>query len=136
MLVLVVEIAGALSRRRRCGRCRGIAYAHVAALPTYQRELDAWAQNCHENFENRAALVGAEVARIEGRFLDAERLYEEAIESAHAQGFIHIEALACEAAARFYAARTFNRIADTYLREDRYRYFTWGADGKVRQPHC
>jgi C4-dicarboxylate-specific signal transduction histidine kinase len=38
-----------------------------------------WAENCPENFANRAALVGAEMARLEGRELDVERLYEEAI---------------------------------------------------------
>src|SRR4029077_18955614 len=85
------------------------------------------------NFENRAALVEAEVARLEDRPLDAERLYETAIRSAHAQGFIHNAAIASEAAARFYAARGFTRIADTYLREARYGYLSWGADGKVRQ---
>ena len=37
-------------------------------------------------FENRAALVGAEIARIEGRMLDAQELYERAIRSAHANG--------------------------------------------------
>jgi PAS domain S-box-containing protein len=124
----------ALAHALRCDSASAdVRYAHVAALATHQRELDTWAQHCPENFANRAALVGAEVARIEGRFLDAERLYEEAIESAHAHGFIHVEAIACEAAAHFYAARRFNRIADAYLREARYGYFTWGADGKVRQ---
>jgi hypothetical protein len=40
----------------------------------HHRQLEIWAANCPENFENRAALVGAEIARIEGRELDAERL--------------------------------------------------------------
>ena len=48
-------------------------------------------------------------------------------------GFIHNEALANELAARFYAARGFERIAHAYLREARYCYLRWGADGKVRQ---
>ena len=39
-------------------------------------------RHCPENFENRAALVGAEIARIEGRELDAMHLYEQAIRSA------------------------------------------------------
>jgi hypothetical protein len=43
--------------------------------------------NCPENFENRAALVGAEIARIEGRALDAMELYEQAIRSARAKQF-------------------------------------------------
>ena len=71
---------------------------------------------------HRAALVGAEIARIEGRPLDAMDLYERAIASARANGFIHNEALACELAARFYAARGFETIANAYLREARSCY--------------
>src|SRR5262249_38958835 len=71
--------------------------------------------------------------RIEGRDLDAMRLYEQAIRSAQANGFVHNEAVAWEVAARFYAARGVHKIADTYLRDARYCYLRWGADGKVRQ---
>ena len=80
---------------------------HFEALTAHHRQLEVWAENCPENFENRAALVGAEIARIEGRELDAERLYEQAIRSSRANGFVHNEALANELAARFYAARGF-----------------------------
>jgi predicted ATPase/signal transduction histidine kinase len=97
------------------------------------RKLKLWADHCPENFLNRYALVSAEVARIEGRALDAERLYEEAIRSAHANGFVHNEGLAHELASRFYRARGFDRIADLYLREARACYARWGADGKVKQ---
>ncbi|HTD54893.1 MAG TPA: AAA family ATPase, partial [Silvibacterium sp.] len=103
------------------------------ALAAHQRQLEIWAEHCPETFENRAALVGAEIARIEGRVIDAEGLYERAIRSAHANGFIHNEAVAYEVAARFYAARGFEKIAHAYLREARYCYLRWGADGKVRQ---
>ena len=106
---------------------------HFEALADHHRQLEIWAENCPENFENRAALVGAEIARIEGRALDAEQLYEQAIRSAHTNGFVHNEALAYEVAARFYAARGFEKIAHAYLREARYCYLRWGADGKVRQ---
>ena len=106
---------------------------HFDALAEHQKRLVQWAENCPDNFENRAALVGAEIARLEGRTLDAETLYEQAIRSAHANGFVHNEALAYEVAARFYAARGFQRFADSYFREARYSYLRWGADGKVRQ---
>jgi PAS domain S-box-containing protein len=92
-----------------------------------------WAENCPENFENRAALVGAEIARLEGRVLDAERLYEQAIGSARASGFVHNEGLSHEVAARFYEARGFRRIAEAYLQDARDCYARWGAIGKVRQ---
>ncbi|WP_438037256.1 ATP-binding protein [Sorangium sp. So ce204] len=97
------------------------------------RKLKLWADNCPENFQSRYALVSAEVARIEGRDLDGMRLYEEAIRSARDSGFVHNEALAYELASRFYRARGFERIADTYLREARSCYVRWGADGKVKQ---
>ncbi|MBV8413883.1 MAG: histidine kinase, partial [Verrucomicrobia bacterium] len=106
---------------------------HFEALAAHHRQLQVWAENCPENFENRAALVAAEIARIEGRELDAERLYEQAIHSARANGFVHNEALANEVAARFYAARGFKKIAHAYLRDARYCYLRWGADGKVQQ---
>src|SRR5262249_9162140 len=86
-----------------------------------------------DNFENRAALVGAEIARIDGRDLDAEHLYEKASRSARANGFVHNEALAKELAGRFYSARGFDRIAETYLRDAWDCYLRWGADGKATQ---
>ena len=61
------------------------------------------------------------------------RLYEEAIRLAREHGFVQNEGLANELAARFYAARGFETIADAYLRNARSCYLRWGADGKVRQ---
>jgi len=106
---------------------------HLEALTAHHKQLEIWAEHCPENFENRVALAAAEIARIEGRVVDAEGLYERAIRSARVNGFIHNEAVAYEVAARFYAARDLDTIADTYLREARYCYLRWGADGKVRQ---
>jgi PAS domain S-box-containing protein len=106
---------------------------HQEALAAHHRQLQIWAEHCPENFENRAALVGAEIARLEGRDFDAERLYEQAIRSARANGFVHNEALAYEVAARFYAACGFDEIARLYLRNARSCYVRWGAVGKVTQ---
>src|SRR5262249_13374203 len=103
------------------------------ALAAHQKQHETWAKNCPENFESRLALVGAEIARIEGRVLEAEQLYERAIRSAHSNGFVNNEAIAYELAARFYAARGFHKFADAYLLEARYCYQRWGADGKVAQ---
>jgi len=106
---------------------------HFDALAEHHKRLAEWAENCPENFENRAALVGAEIARIEGRELDAERLYERAIRSARTNGFVHNEALAYERASAFYRTRGLNEFADRYLSNARQGYLRWGADGKVRQ---
>jgi signal transduction histidine kinase len=103
------------------------------ALAADHKQIVMWAENCPENFGNRAALIAAEIARIEGRELDAEKLYEKAIQSAREHGFVHHEAIAHEVAARFYFARGFETIAYAYLRNARYCYLRWGALGKVRQ---
>jgi PAS domain S-box-containing protein len=106
---------------------------HLDAMAAHLRQLEVWARHCPENFENRAALVGAEIARIENREPDAMRLYEKAIRSSRTSGFVNNEALAYERASTFYRARGFDQFADTYLRNARACYAAWGADGKVRQ---
>jgi PAS domain S-box-containing protein len=125
---------GALAHAASCDGASPIQYAqHVEALTAYRKQLVQWREHCPENFQNRTLLVEAELARLEGRKLDAEGLYEEAIRSARENGFVHNEALANELAARFYAARGLETISHAYLRNARYGYFRWGADGKVRQ---
>ncbi|MBN3761556.1 AAA family ATPase [Burkholderia sp. Ac-20365] len=108
-------------------------HGHIDAMARHRKQLEVWALHCPENFENRAALVGAEMARIEGNIDDAEKLYDLAIRSARANGFVHNEAIACQAASRFYAARGLAQIADMYLRNARHAYVQWGAKGKVKQ---
>ena len=106
---------------------------HARALAEHHQRLAFWAENCAENFTSRAVLVGAEIARLDGQELEAERLYERAIRAAREQGFIQNEGLAYELAARFYAARGFEAFADLYLRSAWHCYQRWGAAGKVRQ---
>ena len=123
--------AGASSHTTSAGVDRNCE--HRKALLVHLQQMQVWAEACPQNFENRAALMRAELARMEGRHLDAQRQYDRAIQSARDQGFIHHEALACETAARFYRAQGFGDIADMYLTSARDGYLRWGADGKVRQ---
>jgi PAS domain S-box-containing protein len=128
------DFYGALARAACCiSATTGQNSEHFDALKEHHRQLEIRAERCPENLEDRAALAGAERARLEGRTLDAERLYEQAIRSARANGFVHNEALACETAARFYSARGFEDIAEMYLARARDGYLRWGADGKARQ---
>jgi PAS domain S-box-containing protein len=125
---------GALSRAALCDSApAGERQQHLDAIAAHHKQLQLWAENCPENFENRAALVGAEIAHLEGRELDAEHLYEQAIRSARENDFVHNEAIANELAARFYEARGFKTISHAYLQKARYCYSRWGATGKVRQ---
>jgi PAS domain S-box-containing protein len=135
----VLELAdyhlyGALSHAACCeAEFPARSQEHLEALTGHHKQLVEWAEICPENFHHRAALVGAEIARIEGRELDAERAYEAAIQSARTCDFVHNEALCNELAARFYAGRGFETVAEAYLRKARYGYLRWGADGKVVQ---
>ncbi|MFM0004945.1 AAA family ATPase [Paraburkholderia dipogonis] len=125
---------GALARAAHCDSVSADERPrHLEALSAHQRQLETWANNCPENFTNRAALIAAEIARLERHDSDAMRLYEQAIRSAREHHFVHNEAIAYERASAFYRTRGFETIADTYMRKARDCFARWGADGKVRQ---
>ena len=114
--------------------------ASAVAQEQYRRLLDEkasrlriWAEHSPENYRNRYALVSAEIARIEGRDVDAMRSYEEAVRSARESGFLHNEAIASELAGRFYMAADLETNGYAHLRNARACFALWGGDGKVRQ---
>ena len=112
------------------------ALERSAALRTLEEtaaELANWAQHCPENYATRHTLVAAELARLQGQELPAERLYEEAIAAARVGALGHQEALACERAAAFHRSRGMVRIADAYLADAHAAYARWGATAKLRQ---
>jgi predicted ATPase/signal transduction histidine kinase len=100
-------------------------------LYDHYEQLQYWADHCPANFLHKSTLVAAEIARIEGRDLEAMRLYEQSIKSAHEYEFVQYEALAYELAAKFYLSQEFEAIAKTYFQEARNAYLRWGATGKV-----
>ena len=102
-------------------------------LALHCEQLQEWTENYPPTFGDKHALVSAEIARLEGRDLDAMRLYEEAIQSARENGFVHHEGIAHEVAAGFYLARSSTTAGYAHLNEARNCFARWGADGKVRQ---
>ncbi|NPT56109.1 trifunctional serine/threonine-protein kinase/ATP-binding protein/sensor histidine kinase [Paraburkholderia elongata] len=128
------HLYAALCRAACCAPMGPDPYAkHREALSAHGKQLRAWAENCPQNFEDRAVLVEAEIARIEDRLPEAMDLYERAIRSARSNGFVQNEALSYELAARCYAARGLEEIAHLYLGNARRAWLRWGAYGKVRQ---
>lgn len=124
---------GALCLAACCSSATPDESGYLEKIHAHHSQIRAWQRNCPANFEHRAALVGAEIARIEGRETEAMRLYERAILAAEANGFVHHKATACELAANFYGARGFDKIAQMYLRDAHHCYLLWGADAKVGQ---
>lgn len=108
---------------------------HIDAMHAHRVRMAVWAGACPENFSGRAALVGAELARVqgEGHELEALRLYDTAIRAASEYGFVQNEALANELAATFYSDRGLSTIAASHLSSARDCYLRWGAHRKVLQ---
>ena len=96
-------------------------------------KLKLWSDSCPGNYANRFELVSAEIARIEGRDMDAMRHYEAAIRSARENGFVQNEALANELAGLFYTVRGLATNAAAHLQNARAQYLRWGAFAKVTQ---
>jgi PAS domain S-box-containing protein len=102
-------------------------------LVAHREQLREWAENYPPTFGDKHTLVSAEIARLEGREVEAMRLYEEAIRAARENGFVQNEGLANELAAQLYLKRGIDKVAHSYLRDARYCYLRWGALGKVKQ---
>jgi PAS domain S-box-containing protein len=102
-------------------------------LTAHLNQLSDWAGQCSTTFLDKHALVSAELARIEGRDLDAMRFFEQAIQYAREGGLTHGEAIASEVAAKFYFDRGFEIAGEAHLRSARTCYLRWGAHGKVNQ---
>ncbi len=97
------------------------------------KKLRRWQELCDANFRCKVDLVEAELARLRGDAPRAARLYDQAIEEARAEGFIHEAALASELAASFHMANGSRHAAHAYLQNARYEYARWGATGKLEQ---
>jgi PAS domain S-box-containing protein len=102
-------------------------------LAAHREQLREWAENNPPTFADKHELVLAEIARLEGRDADAMRLYEQAIQSARAHGFVQNEGVAHELAAAFYVGRGSTTAARAHLGVARSCFARWGALGKVKQ---
>ncbi len=114
------------------GAAPGVRSAILAVLAS---EAERWARMAAltpDNFRAHHLLVQAEWCRLCGDRGAVLPLFEAALDAARASGFLHLEAIACELAARFLRASGVDTAARTYLREAHRVYGQWGALGKVR----
>lgn len=93
--------------------------------------LSYFAEGSADNFLHKLRLVEAEHARVQGRTDEAMARYDEAIDLARQQGFLHIEALAAQLCAEFHLEAGRRRIAALYLRDARDAYARWDAHAVV-----
>jgi len=104
---------------------------HLEVLRKNHETMTGWARGSADNFADKQALLGAELAALEGDTAGAMRLYEQARLSARAQGFLQYEALACERAAALYASAGVQSLADALLSDAYALHRRWGAMGKA-----
>jgi signal transduction histidine kinase/CheY-like chemotaxis protein len=89
--------------------------------------LRYFADGCAENFLHKLRLLEAEHARVKGEPDEAMAKYDEAIEFAREQRFLHIEALAAQLCADFHLEQGRRHAGALYLREAKGAYTRWGA---------
>ncbi len=95
--------------------------------------LQVWAQHNVEDFKHKHELVLAELARVKGNQIEAQKLYEQAINSARHSGYLYVEAIANELAGRFHLDLDLKTAGEAYLKAANNCYRRWGAAGKVTQ---
>jgi signal transduction histidine kinase len=105
--------------------------AYDAKLAAIREQMRRWVELCGENTEHMQLLVEAECARLRDARIEAADLYDRAIASARANGYLNIEALAAELAGRFWLAAGKRDFARIYLDKALDAYTAWGASGKA-----
>ncbi|MBI4651072.1 AAA family ATPase [Candidatus Desantisbacteria bacterium] len=104
----------------------------------YEKKLNAnldklkeWTKYCPENFKHKYLLIKAELSRLKNKKNIAIKLYDQAIEMANKNEFIHEEALGYELAGKFYLKNGRNITAGVYIGRAIECYIKWGANVKV-----
>ncbi|HVJ91801.1 MAG TPA: ATP-binding protein [Labilithrix sp.] len=122
---------GALAAARAPAKGHVAASSQRSTVDERHAILRALATKSPKNFGARDALVAAELARLRGDALGAERGYERAVHLARGAGQIHVEAIASECAATFHRDRGMQTAADAYLVQAHACYEAWGATSKA-----
>lgn len=92
-----------------------------------------WSSNCPSNFLSREKLIQGELAYVENRILDAQSLYEAAIQLSTESDALHLQGLSCELAAHFCAAQRWHTAEQGYMKRAWNAYACWGADSMLRR---
>jgi predicted ATPase/predicted signal transduction protein with EAL and GGDEF domain/tRNA A-37 threonylcarbamoyl transferase component Bud32 len=100
-------------------------------LASQEAELDGWSRECPENFRHAHLLVRAERARTAGNATEAMHLYDQALAAAGEHGFLNMEALIAEVAARFWFDAGKSDFGSLYVERAIQVYESWGAQRRI-----
>jgi len=118
-----------------CQRYPSANESEQEALSDYiassREELDTLSELCPENFEHKLLLLKAEQACIQNDDMaQVLGLYEQAIQSARAGGYLQYHGLANERCASYWLVLGFDVAARRYLQQAIYVYQQWGCELK------
>ena len=105
----------------------------AADIAAYRADLARYARSCPENFAAMSTAIDAEVARLRGDVTGALALYDAAIDAAAASGFVKLETIIHELAARFWLERGKPAFAAVHLGKARDVCEHWGARPRARE---
>jgi predicted ATPase/signal transduction histidine kinase len=106
---------------------------HRETLTAHIEHIARWASHNPATFADKAALVRAELARLERDNATAIAHYENAISLSGKSECHPMNGLACELAGRFAMATGWQTAAEGYVRNAFAAWRRWGAMAKVRQ---
>lgn len=119
--------AAAWHDRAPVDQCSGL----VQVVRGATERMGALADSCAENFLGCHLLLRGELARIEGRSIDAMRDYQDALKQVDEQGFIYLHALTHWIAGRHYQSLGLDTAAVSHLSAAHTGYDKWGAQAMV-----
>jgi hypothetical protein len=107
--------------------------ASRARIDEQRGQLRAWADFAPMNHLHKVLLVDGELARVDGRTMEARSLFRRAIELAREGEYQQEEALGNELLGKLWLGEGEPELARVYLGKARHLYEVWGAAAKARQ---
>ena len=95
------------------------------------KTLEISSKQCKWNFGNKYLLLKAEMHNTNGETKAAIQAYDESVEAARTQCFIHEEALACELAAHYFGNIGDKKRTREMIEKSHDAYVRWGAQKKA-----
>ncbi|OJJ16123.1 hypothetical protein BKI52_35745 [marine bacterium AO1-C] len=95
------------------------------------KKYEKYSLHAPMNYKHRLLLIKAELAKVQGKLTTAKSLYDKAIHYAHLHRFVSDEAIAWEAAARYYQQLEQTQLYELHLSQAFKVYQAWGAIEKV-----
>jgi len=104
----------------------------LRAAKSELKKLKKISKHSPENFSSMHELIKAEINGIKGNFKNAVIGYEQAINTAAENGYVHLEAIANECAARFFLKQKNKTIASAYITRAYKLFLNWEAYAKLK----